>query len=265
MSRHHEPWAQRDQAGQRRDPVLAVGLADEGDAATKHQVAREENARLGDEDHQILGCVRRPDMADHELERADLQPGFLRIQPAIGAHEAGVLVDPRRELLPARLEAPLRRVGVQILAPVALREDRRSSSLEGLQAVDVIGVVVRDDHIADRLRRQAPDRFDQLLRERRGPQCVDHDHAVVGDHEAGVGDEVSIRKRAECRLALHEPDRLGQLLRLHRHRRLDAAACERPEAQRGHGRAAAPCGDVHRVDANAVVCAAAGRHAQGLI
>ena len=46
-------------------------------------------------------------------------------------------------------------------------DDGGAQGLEGLQAVDVIGVVVRDDHKADRLCRHLADGRDQGLGQRR--------------------------------------------------------------------------------------------------
>ena len=70
----------------------------------------------------------------------------------------------------------------------------------------MVGVVMGDDDMADRLRGDAADLCDQLLRQRRRAQRIDHHHALVGDHEAGIRDEVAIGGRAHRGLALHHPD-----------------------------------------------------------
>ena len=98
MARHDDSTLQRKQALQRANPLPTVGLANKGDPGAKHQVARDQHFLLRQVNHQVFGCVRRPHRLDHYLHAT--QPQFaLSAEPLIGFHQAGVGVDPRRELL----------------------------------------------------------------------------------------------------------------------------------------------------------------------
>ena len=208
------------------------------------------------EDHQVLGRVRRPHRLQHEVHAAEREPGRA-VDPAIGRHQARVLVDPGRQFLAAGLQAQPRGVGVQVGLAATVRGDGDAGRLEGLQAVDVVGVVVGDDDVADRLRRDAADGLDEFLRQRRRTERVDHHHPLRRDHEGGVGDEIAVRRRAQRRDALHHPDAGRHLLGLQRLRgrrcgRQTHAAASRPQARsrrpRGAGRPVPglPAGVSHR-------------------
>jgi hypothetical protein len=77
------------------------------------------------------------------------------------------------------------------------RDDRGLGCLQGLQAVDMVGVVVRDDDVAHRRGGDAADLGQQLLRQCGRAEGADDRHAVARDHERGIRDEVAIRRRAE--------------------------------------------------------------------
>ena len=72
-------------------------------------------------------------------------------------------------------------------------------------------VVVRHDHMADGLGCDLADGRDQLLRQRGRTQSVyDHD-ALRCDNEGGIGNEILVGWRAQCRQTLDVPDRRAQL------------------------------------------------------
>ena len=179
----------------------------------EHQVACEHHTGVLGMHHQVFGRVGRA----HAVDVEDLAAEFERrvgLQPAVGRHQARLFVDPREQLFAAGLQAQLRGVGVQVGQTGALRDDGRPQGLEGLQAVDMVGVVMRDDHVADRLRRHLADRGDQLLGQGGRAERIDHHHARRRDHEACVGDEVAIGGRAQGGFTLHEPDGVGHALGL---------------------------------------------------
>jgi hypothetical protein len=100
----------------------------------------------------------------------------------------------------------------------------------------VVGVVVGDDEVRDRLRRHLADLRQQALGQRRRTQGVDHHHARAGDDEAGVGDEVLVGWRAQRRQAFDIPAAGRGLARAHLGRgggvvgRLGVARPGRPHA-----------------------------------
>ena len=102
----------------------------------------------------------------------------------------------------------------EVLRAVAVRDDRRAGVLEGLQPVDVVGVVVGDDHVAHRLWRDARISSSSSSRASSGePSASTTTHAVARDHEGGVRDEVAVGRRAQRRHALHQLDVRDDALR----------------------------------------------------
>jgi hypothetical protein len=95
--------------------------------------------------------------------------------------------------------------------------------LERPQAVDVIGMIVGDDHPADGLGSEPADRRDEPPPQRLGAQGVDDKHAGAGDHEAGVGIEALVVAGRHAEPAFHVVDAGGHPLRREGRRR------------RGHG------------------------------
>lgn len=157
---------ERQQPFDRRDPARAVSLAHRGDAATKHHVAREQQAQLRHHHGEVFSRVRRPDMADLEPGRANIQRRHFGVQPLVSADESSIGVYPRRQLAAAGLQAQARGISGQVLAPGLVGPDGCVGGLESLHAVDVVGVVVGDDDVTDGLRGQSLDRIDQRLAER---------------------------------------------------------------------------------------------------
>ena len=194
----------------------------------------------------------RPHMAQVQALFAQLEHG-IGIEPAVGGHQTGVFVDPGEEFFPARHQPSLSSFGVEVLVPLVARNDGGAQALKDLQAVDVVGVVVRDDHIAHGLRRHLANAGQKFLRQRRRPQCVDDHHPCRGDDETGVRNVISVGRRAQRSLALDVPGTPGDMLCLHClgrpshgcrqcHGNEDQPAKGRcseaargPQAQQGHG------------------------------
>jgi hypothetical protein len=79
----------------------------------------------------------------------------------------------------------------------------------------MVGVVVGEDHMRDRLVRNLGDRRQQAPRQRGRAQRVDQHHALRRDDESGVGDEILIGAAAQRGQALHVPGRGRDLHRRH--------------------------------------------------
>ena len=153
-------------------------------------------------------------MADFDTHATQRQVAVAR-QPVVRLHHPGGSIDPGRQIPSRRIQALLRCVRMQVLARRSVGKDARTLRLEGLQAVDMVGMVMGDDHMRHRLRRDLADFGDQCLGQGRRAQCVDDDDPRIGDDEAGVGYEVAVGTRPERRLALHKPNPVGHLHRLH--------------------------------------------------
>ena len=229
----------RDQFAQRRDPLLAVGLPDERNAATKHQVTGKQDTGLGDKHRQILRRMGRPDMADRNsnepMRSVDLRvwsshrsAPSSRVLPSIQGASSWRLASSRAAAVSEfRYSRP---AGcARMVAPAALND---------LQPVDVVGMEMRHHHITDGLRRDAPDLGDERVGECRRTQRIDDQHALFGDDEARIGDEVAIGRRTQRGVALHHPDVVGHLpgpkpQRLCRKHRGDAGRSEHKDKAKG--------------------------------
>src|SRR3954462_7356961 len=171
-------------APDRGDPLACVAIYSVGRHAPE-QIAAEQHLGVGHADHEIA-----PRMAFHgaDIDTAGAKPD--------GDRAFGNQVRQRQLRHPLgdlRLE---RRVGhfaehARVLrtdpgANIAVRDNDRAGVLEHLVTGDVIGVVVRVHHIADRLWRDLADLAQQ------GPgrvglkETVHHQHPIIADDEAGV-------------------------------------------------------------------------------
>ena len=101
--------------------------------------------------------------------------------------DARFRVDPWCEGLAALLQA---RAGVFIVEIVFIRvaealllgDDHRVGLIaEGLQAVDMICVIMADDHVTDWLVRHRADLAQKRVAKRRRAEGIEHDNALVGD------------------------------------------------------------------------------------
>ena len=79
-----------------------------------------------------------------------------------------------------------------ILARGLMRHDARTSILENLQPINVIGVIVRDHHRVDWCRGDFANLNQQTPRQLGRTQGIDQDHAFGRDHKARIRDEVLI-------------------------------------------------------------------------
>ena len=110
----------------------------------------------------------------------------------------------------SRFDGDIRR---EVELRLAMRPDLGAALRELLQSVDVVGVIVRDDHPPDRRLRHLADRRDHRAAERRRAQRVEHDDAIAGDDESGVRHEALVRRARRSGGALEKPDVLGYPLR----------------------------------------------------
>ena len=153
-----------------------------------------------------------PGIDDPERETAEAEIG-VAVDPDVRRNDARRLVDPRIELDATLREPALRDIGGEVDLGLALRPDLGAGCLQRLQAIDVVGVVVRDDHAADRRARHRADRGDHRAAERRRAERVEHDDAVARHDEARVRHEALVRGAGDAGRALEEPHVLGDPLR----------------------------------------------------
>ena len=153
-------------------------------------------------------------MTDNEVHAAHAQRGLGSVQPTVGWQQARVGIDPRRQLNATGFKPPPRGVGVKVFLARRVRQDGSARRFEGLQTVNVVSVEVGDDDGADRLARDAANGGDEIVRQRGLTQCIDHDHAVAGDHETRVGDEIAVGAGAQRCFTLRKPDRRRNLAQL---------------------------------------------------
>ena len=72
-------------------------------------------------------------------------------------------------------------------------DDDRAGIAQHLVPAGMIDMIMGVDDIADRLGRQPADFGDQRLRRLGGEKAVDHQHAIVADDEAGIGNSLALR------------------------------------------------------------------------
>jgi len=121
-----------------------------------------------------------------------------------------------------------------------VRPDFGAQRLEYLQAVEMVGVVVADDHPPDRLPGDLADQADEFLGQRRRGQRVEHHHAVARDDESGVRHEALVfagtprqagPARSSCGRQAHRFHRYGRLHHVDGRGRV----CGRQQDQRQQG------------------------------
>src|SRR5512137_1121274 len=91
----------------RSQPHLAVGIADEGNAAAEVEIAGDQHTVALDPQHDVFGRVRAGDVDQPEADAAALErnlPGRAEVEPARGADQSRVLVDVRPEIASPLLE-----------------------------------------------------------------------------------------------------------------------------------------------------------------
>ena len=150
------------------EPVRGVhiGAAHERDAPVLHDVPGEEDAVRLDQHHAVAFGVRWPGK-DHDEALATKPDGQLLVEDQIRLDDPCRRVDPRRKRLLPLLEAWCRGfvvgiVGIGVVKALVLGDDDGVRSvLERLQPVDMVGVIMADDDIADGRARHAPDMLEQ--------------------------------------------------------------------------------------------------------
>ena len=101
----------------------------------------------------------------------------------------GLVVHPRVQRKAAFLEPGLGIGVVEIVERALGGDDLGAQFLEDLQAIDVIGVIVGHEHLDNGLVGHPADLLEQHGSQGRGAQGIDDDHALIGDHDAGIGYE----------------------------------------------------------------------------
>ena len=189
----------------------------EGDAAVLHDIAGEQHAVRLDHHHDVAGGMRRPRIEQRqppvaERDRHALAEGDIR------RHHAGIGVDPREQRAAPLLEALVRLlVGglfiVLVFAGALLRDDEGVAVIpERLQAVDVVGMIMAQHHVADFLVGDFADFLQQRPAEARRAQRIEH-HDAVGRHDkSGVGGIAFILLAGNAGIARRVPDRLARHL-----------------------------------------------------
>jgi len=173
--------------------------------------------------------MRGTQVMDLEAHLAQAELGVL-VQPAVGRDERHALVDPWKEVLRALRAPALGLAPFEVGARGLMRPDIGARGLERLQAVEVVGVIVREDHAAHGLARDARDGAAKRRSQRRRAERVDHHHPRPRHHESRVRIEAFIGRRGDAGLALHVIHALGDLDR--RDARCDGRVFARP-AERG--------------------------------
>jgi len=74
--------------------------------------------------------------------------------------------------------------------------------LEGLQAVDVVGMVMADHDNFDGLVGQLADALQHPVAQRRRAEGVEHHHPCIGDHEAGIRGMALVHRVGNARQSL---------------------------------------------------------------
>ena len=154
-------------------------------------------------------------MSQHKVDAADCQLCAFARLPFVGRHHARVLVDPRRQFFARSLKSQLRCFGIDVLPCMRIGDDFCAQCLKHLQPVDMVCVIVSQQHMTDRLGCDGFDLLHQLLSQRGRAQCINHHHAIAGDNKSRVRDEIAIGRTAQCRLPLDKVHILGNLLQAH--------------------------------------------------
>jgi hypothetical protein len=178
--------------------------------------------------HQIIRRVRRAHVHQVEMHPTEHE-GRVAVQPAVGRKELGVFVHPGRERLAALREAVLRHVAFEIFTGRFVGPHLGAGRLECGKPIEVVGVVMGDDHAAYRRIAHAAYGGEQGRAQCRRAQRIDHDYTLRRDDEAGIGDVPLVCGGGGIGLPLHVPDVLADAHRLDadRFRRLGRAGEKR--------------------------------------
>ena len=150
-----------------------------GNVLLPQHVAAEHNVHIGDPNHGIAAGVAGI------ISNVDSPRAQVKIDVAIVDHRR------QRERLHARLLLRRNRriqhldvLGAHPCAHVAMRHDRRSGSRKHVITIDVVQMIMGVDDEADRQRRKLANLAEQRLGGPRVLERIDHQNAVVADHES---------------------------------------------------------------------------------
>ncbi len=206
-----------------REPPQPVGgvhvvAVHERDAAVLDDVAGEQHAVGLDQHHHVAGRVSRAGIEQHETLASEVERETFPIGD-VGWDHARVVVDPGRERFAPLIEPLIGSfVGGLLVLPVLagtfLGDDHDAGAvvLERLQPVDVIGVVVADHDIADRLVGRRLDPLQQVPAQAGRAERIEHHDALRGHDETGIGGMALIVVAGNAGLADHVVDRLARHL-----------------------------------------------------
>ena len=161
--------------------VAAIGRGAELD-----QVAGEQHLLLGQPGDRVAACVAAAGMDDLHLARAQPQRHPL-VEDEVGPGQAG------DRLLGAEQAREALDLGIHVL--LAALDDHAARDVAGDDVDPLLvaggaqhahGVVVGEQHVADRLVGHLADLRHQLLGHHRRRARVDHQHRIVADHHARV-------------------------------------------------------------------------------
>ncbi len=186
-SGHQLRGLERGDVVERGRPVLEVGIAGVGRGIELHEIAAEKDLLLRQPGHGVALGVTTAELQQLHLQLA--QP-----QRHLAGEGDGGPGQSRRHALDtaeqAREAADL--AGLVLLAAL---DDQVVGVLAGEDLLRLVGagaehphrVVVREQHVLDRLVGHLADAADDVLRHHRRGLGVEHQHRVVADDHAGVG------------------------------------------------------------------------------
>ena len=216
MSGHENSGLECDERVQRADPGTAVGIAHKGHAAAKDQVAGIQHAVFLHDHGHIFAGVGGAYIAQHEMHAAHFKIG-VACQEAVGFEQTGLVVHPGKQGFLALGQSVGRAFAAGLAFGHPVRPDFRAQRLEHLQAVEMVGMIVTDDHALDRLFGDLADFGHQSFGQWRRGQRVEHHHAILRDDKAGIGHEALVHAGSRTRQALHEIAVLAEFDGLHGH------------------------------------------------
>ena len=197
-ARHDGLGTQRAQRFQRGWPLLELGITGVDAGVVLDQVAREQHFFFrypGDGVAAGMARAGMPDLHPHAAEVDHQLAGHLapdRVaagdhhgRPGQAGHAFGV-AEQARETLHLALHVFGAAFDDQFISPLAGDDFGRAFGDVGAGAQHAHRVVMREQHVLDRLVADLADARDQVLRHRRRGGCVaDHDELVADDH-AGI-------------------------------------------------------------------------------
>ena len=103
-----------------------------------------------------------------------------------GVNQSRFVINPGKQLLARGFQAQLGRLAVEVNQRRPVRHDFGAQVLEDLQAINMVGVVMRDQHVRDGQRRDFFDLCHQPRGQRRRTQGVNQHHPRRGNDKTRV-------------------------------------------------------------------------------